>query len=52
MTNLWRQNRSWVVQSGVVDSRTVWAHGLRGQNQLVGVSDSGVDATNCLLSNR
>jgi hypothetical protein len=45
------EQAQWIVQSGEVDMRTVWAHGLRGQGQLVGVSDTGFDTTNCLLSN-
>jgi hypothetical protein len=32
----------WVVQSGVENSRPVWDHGLRGQGQVVMVSDSGI----------
>ena len=31
------QQAQWIVQSGDVDSRPVWAHGLRGQGQLVSV---------------
>jgi hypothetical protein len=45
------QEAQWIVQSGDVDARTVWARGIRGQGQMVGVSDTGFDATNCLLSN-
>jgi len=45
------QEAQWIVQSGDMDARTVWAQGIRGQGQLVGVSDTGFDATNCLLSN-
>ena len=29
----------------------VWDRGIKGENQLVGVSDSGFDLTNCLLAN-
>jgi len=32
----------WVVQSNVPESRPVWAHGLRGQGQIVMTSDSGI----------
>jgi hypothetical protein len=31
------EQAQWIVQSGDVDSRGVWAHGLRGQGQLVSV---------------
>jgi len=32
----------WVVQSGVQNSRPVWAQGIRGQNQVVMTCDSGI----------
>jgi subtilisin family serine protease len=44
---------AWITQSGDFETRAtpVWDHGLTGAGQLVGVSDSGFDMTNCLLTN-
>jgi len=42
----------WVTQSGDMNQgATVWAKGIDGTGQLVGVSDGGFDLTNCLLAN-
>ena len=32
----------WVAQSGVVNSRPLWDHGIRGQGQVVMTADSGI----------
>jgi subtilisin family serine protease len=44
---------AWITQSGDFETRAtpVWDHGLTGAGQLVGVSDSGFDMSNCLLTN-
>jgi subtilisin family serine protease len=33
----------WVIQSGQSDQRPIWDKGLKGQGQVVGVGDTGVD---------
>ena len=33
----------WVIQSGVTDSTPVWEHGLHGENQIIGLGDTGID---------
>ena len=44
---------AWITQSGDFEARAtpVWDHDLNGAGQLVGVSDSGFDTSNCLLTN-
>jgi subtilisin-like proprotein convertase family protein len=37
----------WVIQTNVVDSTTVWDHGLRGEGQIIGHIDSRVDMNSC-----
>ncbi|MBN1592320.1 MAG: S8 family serine peptidase, partial [Candidatus Coatesbacteria bacterium] len=39
----------WVVQSNVQGSCTVWNHGIHGENQIIGVGDTGVDADSCFF---
>lgn len=41
---------SWVVQSNVPDSRPLWDAGLTGLNQVIGVTDSGLDTAHCSFS--
>lgn len=41
---------SWVVQSNVPDSRPLWDAGLTGLNQVIGVTDSGLDTAHCAFS--
>ncbi len=39
---------SWLIQSGdETEGRTIWAHGLTGIGQVVGVADTGLDADAC-----
>lgn len=38
-----------IIQSGSVHARSVWDHGLRGQNQIVGVCDVGVFQGSCFF---
>ncbi len=33
----------WIVQTGESDDRSIWDHGLTGDGQVVGVSDTGLD---------
>lgn len=37
----------WVVQTNVVDSVTVWDHGLHGENQIIGIIDTMLDTGSC-----
>lgn len=37
----------WVVQSNVTGSMPVWDHGIHGEDQIVGVMDSGLDYNSC-----
>ncbi len=39
-----------VIQSGQAGRSPVWNHGLRGQGQVIGLSDSGVDVHSCYFS--
>ncbi|TVQ74887.1 MAG: hypothetical protein EA380_11980 [Phycisphaeraceae bacterium] len=41
---------SWVVQSNVPDSRPLWDAGLTGLNQVIGVTDSGLNTAHCSFS--
>ena len=34
---------SWKIQSGIQDYRPIWDQGLRGEGQIIGVADSGID---------
>lgn len=38
---------TWVVQTDVTNSRTVWAHGLHGEGQIIGHIDGPLDVTSC-----
>lgn len=40
---------TWVVQSNVTNFRSVWDHGIQGQNQVIGVLDSGLDYGSCFF---
>jgi len=37
----------WCVQSNVTDQMSVWDKGIRGEGQIVGVMDSGLDYNSC-----
>lgn len=39
----------WVVQTDVVDSTTVWDHGLHGEGQVIGHIDSKIDVNSCFF---
>ena len=39
-----------VLQSGEVHHAPMWEHGLRGQGQIIGLSDSGVDTHSCYFA--
>jgi len=39
----------WVVQSDVQDYCAVWDHGIHGEDQIIGVGDTGVDADSCFF---
>ncbi len=41
---------TWIVQSNVSGSTTLWNNGLRGQNQVVGVMDGRLDRNHCSFS--
>lgn len=34
---------SWRIQSGIEDHRPIWERGLKGEGQIIGVADSGID---------
>ncbi len=40
---------SWVVQTNVMASRTVWDHGLRGEGQIIGHIDGALDLNHCFF---
>jgi subtilisin family serine protease len=40
---------SWTIQSYVSGERPIWSHGLRGEGQVVGMGDSGVDHDMCFF---
>ena len=37
------------IQSWDATSHTVWEHGIKGQGQVVGIADTGIDYDNCLF---
>jgi len=39
----------WVVQSDVQNYCSVWDHGIHGEDQVIGVGDTGVDADSCFF---
>lgn len=39
----------WVIQSNSQDFCPVWDHGIRGENQILGVGDTGVDVDSCFF---
>ncbi|MBN1593844.1 MAG: S8 family serine peptidase, partial [Candidatus Coatesbacteria bacterium] len=39
----------WVVQSYQDDYTPIWDHGIKGENQIVGIGDTGVDADMCFF---
>lgn len=41
---------TWIIQTNVSGSTTLWANGLRGENQIVGVMDSALDRNHCSFS--
>jgi len=41
---------TWVVQSNVVDARTIWNHGLHGEGQIVGHIDETLDIDSCFFA--
>jgi hypothetical protein len=41
---------SWIVQSGEQGSYPLWDAGLRGETEVVGVADSGLDMRSCFFS--
>lgn len=41
---------TWLAQSGIKEKRTVWAHGIRGEGQIVGCADSGLDTNHCFFN--
>jgi len=38
---------SWINQSGVLDERPVWDHGITGAGQKVAIADTGLDIDHC-----
>ncbi|MBN2053499.1 S8 family serine peptidase [bacterium] len=40
---------TWVVQTNIENFRSVWDHGLHGENQMLGVLDSGLDYGSCFF---
>lgn len=40
----------WVVQTDVVDSRTIWDHGLHGEGQVIGHIDGRININSCWFS--
>jgi hypothetical protein len=41
---------TWLAQSGIKEKRSVWAHGIRGEGQIVGCADSGLDTNHCFFN--
>jgi len=41
---------TWVVQTNVAGSTTVWGHGLHGENQIIGIVDWPIDMTSCFIA--
>ena len=37
----------WITQSFAKGERPIWEKGIRGQGQVVGISDSGIDSSHC-----
>lgn len=46
---LFNNNITWVSQSNVRDSKPLWDRGLKGQGQIVGILDSGLDYGSCFF---
>lgn len=40
---------SWVIQTNVNNSRTIWGHGLRGEGQVIGHIDGALDINHCFF---
>jgi hypothetical protein len=40
----------WTVQGGVPNVRRLWDHGLHGENQFVGITDTGIDMTHLMFN--
>lgn len=40
---------SWVIQTNVANSRTVWGYGLRGEDQIIGHIDGALDTSHCFF---
>lgn len=38
----------WVIQTNVTNDTTVWAHGLHGEDEMMGCMDSGIDIGHCM----
>jgi len=43
------QSASWVLQTNVNNSRTIYDHGLRGENQIIGHIDGELDINSCFF---
>ena len=41
-----------IIQSARMFHAPIWQHGLRGQGQLVGISDTGVDVRSCFFADK
>ncbi|MDT7903776.1 MAG: S8 family serine peptidase [Candidatus Caldipriscus sp.] len=46
---LWNRNTRWSIQTHVFGDSLVWAHGIHGEGEIVGVMDSGLDYYSCFF---
>lgn len=46
---LFNDEASWITQTRVTNSRKIWDKGLRGDNVIIGIGDTGMDYRNCLF---
>lgn len=41
---------SWLTQSGNKNERSIWARGIRGEGEIIGCADSGLDYDHCFFN--
>jgi len=49
---LWNRNTRWSIQTHVFGDSLVWAHGIHGEGEIIGVMDSGLDYYSCFFRDR
>ncbi|MEO0174835.1 MAG: S8 family serine peptidase [candidate division WOR-3 bacterium] len=46
---LWNRNTRWSIQTHVFGDSLIWAHGLHGEGEIIGVMDTGLDYYSCFF---